>query len=116
MKPPIIVNNFGDVVFFASVADAEGWLEAIDVENNEYVAYDSEGRLVTLGVVTKQKGFFSGGKRVVVERAEAEPTHALELRNTLVHFFGRVGASKDWLASAALEELVKRGIEHHQTK
>lgn len=115
MRPPIIVNNFGDVMFFASVAAVEQYLEAIDIENNEYVAYDSEGCLVTLGVV-KQKGLSSGIKRVVVERAEAEPTHASELRNTLVDFFGRVGVSKDWLASASLEELVKRGISQHQTK
>ena len=48
MRPPIIVDNFGDVMFFESAHTAERYLEAIDVEHGEYVAYDSEGRLLQL--------------------------------------------------------------------
>lgn len=48
MKPPIIVNEHGDVMIFASKSSAEIYLETIDVENGEYQAYDSEGTQLVL--------------------------------------------------------------------
>ena len=54
MKPPFIVNESssvdvpGDVTFYESASDLEGHLEAIDVENEEFFAFDSEGRLLRL--------------------------------------------------------------------
>ena len=48
MKPPIIIDEHGDVEVYNSVEEAAMNLEAIDVENNEYIAYDSEGRLLRL--------------------------------------------------------------------
>ncbi len=43
---PIIVDNYGDVLVFKSVDDALVYLEPIDVLNNEYIAFDAEGRLL----------------------------------------------------------------------
>ena len=48
MKPPIFVDNNGDVSEFASVNEAEKYMEPIDVKNGEYVVTDSLG--VRLGV------------------------------------------------------------------
>ena len=115
MKPPIILNDGGDLIFFASVEDVEQCLEVIDVERGAHIAYDSEGRLVKVGVA-KQRGMFSGTKRVVVQDAESEPTHAAELRDTLVDFFSRAGESQEWLASASLGDLVRRGLERHRMR
>ena len=42
-KLPIIVNERGDVSLYETLREAEVALEAIDVENNEYVIFDSEG-------------------------------------------------------------------------
>ena len=42
-KPPVIVNEKGDVELYESVEAAEIDVEAIDVENQEYVIYDSQG-------------------------------------------------------------------------
>jgi hypothetical protein len=46
--PPIIVNENGDITAFESVTAAESYLEAVDVLNNEYEAFDSTGRRMTL--------------------------------------------------------------------
>lgn len=42
-KPPIIVNERGDVSLYETLAEAEVALEPIDIENNEYTIFDSEG-------------------------------------------------------------------------
>ena len=48
VSPPIIVNDTsdpnraGDIIVLDSVEEAVGYLEAIDVANNEYIAYDRE--------------------------------------------------------------------------
>jgi hypothetical protein len=48
-QPPIIVmDRDGCLYVFSSVADAEGKLEAPDVESAEYVAWDSEGTVLEL--------------------------------------------------------------------
>lgn len=46
INPPVIADNHGDLLIFESVSKAEAYIEAIDVLNNEYVLYDSEGRLL----------------------------------------------------------------------
>lgn len=43
MTPPIVVTEHGDISFYPAVAAAALALEPIDVRNNEYVVYDSEG-------------------------------------------------------------------------
>ena len=116
MQPPIVVNNRGDIMFFASVKKVEQELEAVDVENREYIAYDSEGRLITLGTAPRNGWRFFGAKRVVVQSAEPLPTHAGELQEVLRNFFRhpRVGEPEEWVVSASLSDLVNRGLEKHQ--
>ena len=53
-------------MFFESVEDAERYFEPIDVENDEYVAYDSDGRLLRL---------LARYPRVTVDMAELHPMH-----------------------------------------
>lgn len=126
MEPPIIVDNHGDILFFASVEKAEKYLEPIDVENDEYVAYDSVGHLLNLTIQERKwretnfLRFFKPNEytveRVIIELAEAEPTHEDQLRERLIYFFALVGEDKDWLLRATLKELVRRGIERHKTE
>ena len=54
MKYPVIVCEGCDIQFFKSVENAEAELEAIDVKNGSYNAYDSEGAVLELNVY-KQK-------------------------------------------------------------
>ena len=41
MRPPIVIDEHGDISIFPSVEAAARYMEPIDVRNNEYVAYDS---------------------------------------------------------------------------
>ena len=71
-KVVIVVDN-GDLSFFKTLQDAENCLEPIDVKNNEYVIYDSKGRLLTPSVIVEERpGLFNIGK-VSVEVVKIEP-------------------------------------------
>ena len=104
MKSPIIIDDHGDITFFDSVKEAEQYLEAIDVQNGEYVAYDSAGCLLHLR---------TDRNRVIIENIEVEPTHSSELRTKLQTFFTgpKIDVSSDWLIKATLEDLVKKALE-----
>lgn len=82
MKPPLIVSEHGDVMVFETAEHLEQKLEPPDVLNDEYVAYDSEGRRLSLQVADH---------RVRVSATEAEPSHADELREVLANFLTRTG-------------------------
>lgn len=49
---PIVVQNQGEVILFNSIEDAQLWMEAIDVRNNEYEVFDSTGLRLDPSVVT----------------------------------------------------------------
>jgi hypothetical protein len=104
MKTPIFINERGDVSVFESVEDAEHYIEPIDVANNEYVGYDSEGRLLQLTV--------TDANRVNIRSAESVPRHAAELRKALTWFLSYVGVSENWLSNASLQELVEKMLEY----
>ncbi len=78
--------NGNDVAAYSSVAEAEDHLEAIDVRNGEYEAFDAEGRLLHL-TVEKRNGFWSlGGEVVRITPAETEPNHVGDLYKKLSAF------------------------------
>jgi hypothetical protein len=107
MKLPIIVVESGDILFFTSLIIAERYLEPIDVRNNEYTAYDSEGRLLCL---------IPCENTVKIELAEEKPTHADKLKEALLDFFTEVGFATDLLSQASLEELIREGLSNYETK
>jgi|CXWL01.1.fsa_nt_gi hypothetical protein len=112
MKPPIIISENGSLIFFRSLAEAERYLEPIDVRNQEYVAYDSEGRRLDLRV---EKEVFAIGllrlrqiarERVRIDQAQEDSAHPEELKNILQDILKKIGISPDWLHSATLQDLV----------
>jgi hypothetical protein len=52
----VLLKDCGDVKEFLSI-DELHWMEAIDVENGEYDAWDSLGRFLQLSVDKLQKGW-----------------------------------------------------------
>ena len=89
----------------------ESYLEAIDVQNREYVVYDSEGRLVELATAeVPTRSFFgllSGSAEVVrIASVEAEPTHVLELSTKLRSHLERL--KEPIPPEATLSDLVER--------
>jgi hypothetical protein len=104
MKPPIIVDEHGGVEIYKTIEEAAMDLEAVDVENNEYVAYDSEGRLLRL-IPTSVHA-------VTIESAEQEPSHTDELHAVLFKFLMDNGERASWLKEASLQELVTKALEY----
>ena len=83
---PIFVDDHSDISVVRSVSYAESWMEPIDIENHEYVAYDASGRLLALS---------ADRRRVYIALAEQEPTHSEPLAKALRYFLRAV---KDPLA------------------
>jgi len=103
MKAPIIADNRGDLHVFESVDQAERYIEPIDVKNNEWTIYDSEGRSVE-AVITRRWGF---PERVVLTARDQIPRHSNELRSRLITFLTRIGKVHDGLAELPLERLIE---------
>jgi hypothetical protein len=113
---PVIVDDDGDLDFFASTEDAELYLEPWAVEVG-FTVYDSEGRLLDIGVDRRESSFLYGlwkfeVDHVVIRAVEDEPHHAPQLRATILTFFERIGTSLDNSGELPLRELVRRGVEH----
>ena len=60
MKTPISINENGDVSTFASVEEAETYMEPVDVERGEYIVIDADGRRLTVEVVMEEALLFWG--------------------------------------------------------
>jgi hypothetical protein len=118
IKPPIVIvdRRGNDINIHASIEDAQLHLEAIDVKNNEYTAYDSEGRLLALDVVIDKTsilfGFFQTSvERVRIRQAEDDPFHADELRTALFRFLKALGVVDNSLSSENMDQLIERVME-----
>ncbi len=55
MDLPIIVDEHGDLMVFASESELSDYLEPIDVKNGEYTAYDSKGEQLALLIETEEQ-------------------------------------------------------------
>jgi len=83
-KPPIIVVDRGgiDLAIYDSVNAVERHLEAIDVRNDEYIAYDADGNRLRLE---------AKANRVFLRCDEVGSSHASELANSLRAFLRSTG-------------------------
>jgi len=104
IQPPIILNENarmdvgGDVNVFLSVEDAEGYVETIDVENDEYFAFDSQGRLLEFEV---------SGDIVRLRPAENDPSHQDVLKKVLVPLLVGMGYDRQACEAKTLANLVE---------
>jgi hypothetical protein len=115
MKMPIIIIEHGDVFMFESVEKAEMALEATDVKNGEYVAYDGNGCPLALTVVKKERPSSFFGKWIIdgVEISEITnkiDNHASELRRELNGFLKRTNNYEDRCESLSLSDLINKFI------
>lgn len=105
MRPPIIVNEHGDVQIFEVVGHAEIALEAIDVRNDEYAAYDSDGRRLAITVCDRDD-------QVRISGDENSVTGRDELKTVLSVFLMRTGDSEA-VKEMSLQELIERFVAKH---
>jgi hypothetical protein len=74
MKMPISINDHGDVSTFASVEEAETYMEPVDVERGEYFVTDADGRRLAVEVVLQEAPLFWGLWKTRVKKVRiAEP-------------------------------------------
>ena len=83
-REPIIIDAKGDVELFASLAAAETALEPVDVANEEYKIFDSEGVLLGAMVATD-------GIHVRIVESSPPDRQPEELVSVLRRFLSRVG-------------------------
>ena len=98
--PIIVLDTAGDLLVFASIERAQGYLEPVDVIDREYVAYDAIGR--KLNVVAR--GDFGP---IAITLAEEEPSHEDCLRWMIVRFFGLLAVKPDYSPDDELSSLVR---------
>jgi hypothetical protein len=115
MRPPIVVDARGELLFFKSRAAAEGWVEEIDIENQEYGdRWDADGTLLKLAIEAREERIlrvFRWRYRRPVLRQESAPAgRASEFRTALVGFLEKQGAGAEELKGKGLPELVDLGV------
>jgi hypothetical protein len=110
---PIVVVNRPDGVAVYETADAvTGHLEPWYAEEEDFDAYDAEGRHVELRVERRPAMVGTFRRRlgvvdlVVPVAVEGEPRHADELRAALVDALTGAGCVRDELRALALPELL----------
>jgi hypothetical protein len=120
IKLPIILVDGLDVIIYTSVEQIEQDVEPIDVINNVYTVYDSDGRLLYLDVEVKScenwmdllKRIILGPTyKVMLKPAKFEPQHEQELRKVLVEYLVHRGISKELLSEISLKELIDMVLE-----
>lgn len=101
IEPPVIIDESGDTDVFETVESAELYLEAIDVEDNRFIGFDSRGRLLRLLPTTP---------RITIELAELVPNHSEQLRVVLIEFLSACGCAEPDLSDLTLQQLVQKSL------
>lgn len=113
MRPPfVLIDSTGDIEVFDTVQELEQYAEPADVLQNEFVAYDSEGRLLSLQVVHVVRGRFLKVRPPVVRvvEAEQEPAHRDDLRRSLLRFLVQLGDDETVCEQSSLSNLLSRVV------
>jgi len=110
---PIILDENGCLLFFQSKDIAERYIEFEDVKNNEYVVYDSEGKLLKLELVEYKKSAFFGVfkfNKITVEiiAAEDSPLHQDELKQKIKKFIKKISPEEGFSNGHTLKELLEK--------
>jgi hypothetical protein len=108
VKPPIVIDDSGDLMVFDSPDLAQRYIEPIDIKAGHYMIYDSEGRLLAADIVPKAFVL----ERVVLRDAEDIPTHQHVLMGRLKSFLVAVGEDPQRLENCALGDLVHQCLPY----
>jgi hypothetical protein len=131
VKPPIFIYEPVDLLVFREVETALRYLEPPDVENGVGVAFDSEGKALTVRVEYSKeargkwwfsKWWFRGLEtpKIIIEESN-EQSRADELKKILVEFLSdpqiisTQGVTVGFLENCSLPHLVARAL-HFEIK
>lgn len=116
IKPPIILDENGNILLFRSKRIAEDYIEPEDVMNNEYIIYDSEGRLLRLGVTINNMSIFLNilnikRWRTKISTIEDTPGHSDELKKKIIKFLYRIKIEDNSIDRLSLKSILDIAIE-----
>ena len=121
MKLPLIVCDTpgDDLSIHDSIEEAEIFLEAIDVRNNEYVAFDAQGNVLILEIEKVRQPTFFGlfhNDIEMVRIREAEPVANKEdeLRQRLIDYILCFQKDSDLLVNMKTPQLVEIAWQFEQ--
>jgi len=107
---PIFLWESGDLHVFATVGEAEGALEPVDVRDGLYTGFDAAGRLLSLGVGVHRERYLGlfrvQRERVEITLAEEIPAHRAEFESILTQFLSATGIGPAILSGMSHEGLV----------
>lgn len=106
MKPPIYVYEPNDLDVFESLELAERYIEAIDVKNNEYEYFDSEGRKLEASVYLDDRGI-EMCRILDSEKYEPEPHR---LKSLILDMLISLGYDKNIVGFWMLDQLVAESL------
>lgn len=119
IEPPIIVYDPGDVIIYECIKDVTIGLEAIDILNGNYTAYDSNGRLLKLIVdptVYDSKGNLirlkDVAKGIQIEATEDFPSHEKELKDILHDYLLELGINSLEVKDVNLASLINLATKY----
>lgn len=104
---PIVVAEGVDLSILSSVEEAEEYLEGVVASGGSCVAYDSEGRVLSLEVAAVHDDPRAQvGRNLRIGLAETTPTHAEELCRLLRDYLKACGERVG--PEATLADLIRR--------
>lgn len=106
MKEPIIISDSGDVNIFETRQLAERYIEPIDVHNNEFSYYDSEGKILQAIVVKDSKGT----EKTVITDSKEEKFNESKLKQILIDFLEHLNYPRPELEKMKLSLLIREGL------
>lgn len=114
MRPPIIIAEGGDLIFYESALHVELYEEVQDAMGSRSVAYDSRGHLHRLDVrqVRRSHRFLylkwtDRKTAVVVSEVESVVDRSPELRSRLINYIEHARFSHGELADRTTDELIQ---------
>ena len=107
MKYPLILSAEDGAEVFQNQDELIRSVEPIDVDNGEYVVYDSEGRLLSL-YTKKPTGPLGFLQNVEIVLEDSEVVNPDQLRSLLIRNLEQLGLGQATDRDLNLEQLVQR--------
>jgi hypothetical protein len=105
MRHPIIIDENGDITVYSTAQEAERAMEAIDVRNGEYKAYDADAFCLDLAVVDDRMSIF-GTESVRLRYLPDALARPAELQQALARFLVAIGHDRNEVQGAPLDKLI----------
>jgi hypothetical protein len=115
VEPIVVMNRPDGVTLYASAQALTDHLEPWYATDEDFDAYDAEGRRVELHVEKRRvrtlRWFQADAEYVVPRAVEDAPRHGAELRNVLLRGFEQAGYDRGEREEHTLEQLLAEARE-----